>query len=417
MQEDPREQYGLVIDLPEDDEPDTPAAQAHQHHTHHKKKKKISRSRKALRIVLIVLAVLLLLLAIVGVALYYYMFGKLSHDSRFNDLSDNELGIAATEDGIVRDAETLPDTISILEEPEETGDEVSIGGLSLSELPEEARDLLDQDTTPTVSHLLAGAEEIQTFVIYGLDSINSSDCIILVAVDPIHEKVKLISVARDTYAYIASHGGYSKITYAYHWGGPEMALNTLNSNLYLSVRDYVAVDFDQMSTLVDIVGGVKITLDENEATYLRNSTGGAYYAGENLLDGTAALSYSRIRKSSFTDSDVNRTGRQRKILISLLESATTLDYTDYPAAIREGMGLCSTSLTNAEILSMCQKVLLGGYTVEQYAMPDDLVEWWGGLIGDLYYSVYNKNHASDAIYRIIYEDLYVSGYNSRQEPR
>lgn len=413
MQDDSLNNYGLVIELPDDgdDEPEYRPQGGHRsHHSHHRKKKKMSKGKKALCIILIILVVLLLLLVISGVVLYHYVFGKLSHDESLRSLSDAELGIASTENGIIRDADDTPDTITILGEPDGNEGSISIGGLPLSELPEEARDLLDRDTTPTVSHLKPSASQIKTFVIYGLDDIDSSDCIIIVAVDPVHEKVKLISVARDSYAYIQSYGGYSKLTYAYHWGGPELALNTLNSNLYLNLRDYVAVDFEQMATLVDLMGGVTITLDENEARYM-SSSGQTYYPGENLLDGAAALNYSRMRQSSSTDSDVYRTGRQRKVLIALISRAASLSYTDYPAVIREGMGLCTTSLTNSEILSMCQDVLLGGYSVEQYAMPDDLVEWWGGLIGELYYSVYNKNHASDAIYRVIYEDLYISGYD------
>ena len=37
--------------------------------------------------------------------------------------------------------------------------------------------------------------------------------------------------------------------------------------------------------------------------------------------------------------------------------------------------------------------------------------WWGGLIKEYFYYVYDLRRASDRIYRIIYEELYISGYD------
>ena len=68
------------------------------------------------------------------------------------------------------------------------------------------------------------------------------------------------------------------------------------------------------------------------------------------------------------------------------------------------------SAVSEEILSLCTDAILGGYTIEQYSCPDELVPWSAEYIADLYYSVYDKALASDGIYRAIYEDLYVSGY-------
>lgn len=397
-------------------EADSGSGEHHHHHRHHHHHgKRISKKRKALRIVLIVLASLLVLLAITALVLYLYMFGKLGHDNSFNHLTDAQLGIASTDNGLVRKGDTADESVGLIDVDDGSlGTEVPIGGISLKDIPQEALDLLDLNSKPVVSYLKSGADKIKNFVIYGLDSISSSDCIIIVSIDPANAKVRLISVARDTYAYISEYGSYSKLTYAYHWGGPELAIHTLNSNLSLNLRDYVAVDFEQMSEVVDLLGGVDIDLTQTEANYLWKASYGRYYfdAGVNNLDGTAALLYARMRQSSSTDSDVYRTGRQRAVLIALLKKAQTLSFADYPAFIREGMGMCTTSFTNSEVLSMLSEVVLNGYTVEQYALPNDLVDWWGGLIGTQYYSVYNKNYASDALYRIIYGDLYISGYSN-----
>ena len=60
--------------------------------------------------------------------------------------------------------------------------------------------------------------------------------------------MKLTSVYRDTHVYIEGHG-YDKITHAYAYGGPELAINTINKNFDLNVSEFVAVNFD---SVVDI---------------------------------------------------------------------------------------------------------------------------------------------------------------------
>ena len=50
---------------------------------------------------------------------------------------------------------------------------------------------------PAVSYLKKEAGKIKTVVLYGLDKKTSSDVIMLAALDPVHNKCKLISLARD----------------------------------------------------------------------------------------------------------------------------------------------------------------------------------------------------------------------------
>lgn len=258
-----------------------------------------------------------------------------------------------------------------------------------------------------VSYLLPGSNKIKVFVVYGLDAKTASDVIILTAVDPLHNKVKIISIARDTYSYISDKGAHSKLNYAYSMGGPTLAVKALNENFYLHVEDYVSVNFDQTTSLVDILGGVDVELreDEIEAIHMFRDI---MVPGMNHLNGEQALSYARLR---YIDNDLSRNTRQRKIVAALYDKFRTLNITKYPELIRETAGMCSTSFTDAELLSLGTTVLgMKNCTFEQYNFPNANTSCWTGYIDELLYFVYDTSIVSDQIYKIIYEDYYVSGY-------
>lgn len=188
-----------------------------------------------------------------------------------------------------------------------------------------------------------------------------------------------------------------------------MSVRVINYNYFLNVTDYVSVNFEQMASIVDYLGGVTVDIDEDEARYMRNYEG--IHVGECHLDGEAAVTYSRIRQSSATDSDKNRTGRQREVLLSIMETARQMPLNRYPGFIRDCLGMCATSFDSTELLELAVEVMAGNYAVEQYFFPEEQVEWWGGIIQENFYYVYDLRRASDRMYRIIYEELYISGYD------
>ena len=188
-----------------------------------------------------------------------------------------------------------------------------------------------------------------------------------------------------------------------------MAVKNLNYNYYLNVSDYIAVDFEQLAEIIDRIGGVTVNIDEDEARYLSGYPN--VHVGDCLLDGETAVSYARIRKSSATDSDRKRTGRQREVILSILNTLQTMPLSQYPGFVRDCLGMCATSFEAETLLTMAAETLGQNYTVEQYFFPEGQVDWWAGLIKEYFYYVYDLRRASDRIYRIIYEELYISGYD------
>lgn len=356
----------------------------------------------------------LLLLAASGTVLwiYHYTTGSLQTDHAFREISKEDLDVVETEaDGrIDRETEATESTISPSEIQEQTGQtEIDRYLLVNEDIPEAALEAMRGTPPEGESYLLPGAEQIQNIVLYGLDEVGSSDCIIIVSMDHVHKKIKLISISRDSYVPIPDWGSYSRIAYAYNWRGAEKALRILNQSFSLNITDYITVELDQLATIVDYLGGVEVELDYDELAAMHFASN--LTVGRCRLTGKQAAKYARLRSTSYNDNEFKRTGRQREVVLGMIDELLKKPYTEYPQLVRVCLGLCETSLESGELLDICMKVVLEGYTFdEQHLIPGDLVEYWGGLIGEYAYCVYDLNRASDEIYRIIYEDLYVSGY-------
>jgi polyisoprenyl-teichoic acid--peptidoglycan teichoic acid transferase len=89
----------------------------------------------------------------------------------------------------------------------------------------------------------------ETFAIFGVDSRENnlgkgtrSDSLMVVNVDNTNKKVYIASVYRDCYVQIEGHG-LDKITHAHSFGGPELAMDTLNTNFDLDIQKYITVNF------------------------------------------------------------------------------------------------------------------------------------------------------------------------------
>jgi predicted NBD/HSP70 family sugar kinase len=92
-----------------------------------------------------------------------------------------------------------------------------------------------------VEEKLTGYRNIALFGVDSRDSDlgkgNRSDCIIIASINNDTKEINLVSVYRDTYVDIDGYG-LDKITHAYSYGGPELALKTLNKNLDLNIKEF-----------------------------------------------------------------------------------------------------------------------------------------------------------------------------------
>lgn len=188
-----------------------------------------------------------------------------------------------------------------------------------------------------------------------------SDSMILCTINKASGKLTMTSFQRDSYVQIP---GYSKnrINAAYAWGGMELLEATLLQNFGITLDGIVEVDFTGFTTIVDMLGGVTITLSEREANYI------GLKPGTQKLDGKHALAYARIRK---IDSDFKRTNRQRTIITSLLQECRNISLTRMNSLLESCLKLVTTNLTDKEIVQYALDFypLLKDLTIESGSIP------------------------------------------------
>lgn len=212
-----------------------------------------------------------------------------------------------------------------------------------------------------------------TIALYGVDSRDSnldtgtnSDAIILLSINKDTKEVKMVSVYRDTLLQIQSDSQTThKVNYAYQLGGALMSINTLNANLDLAISDYITVDFNAMADIINALGGVEVTVTEDEVNNLNKNLAeqigisgkyseGVHEAGTKVLNGQQAVAYSRIR--SMGKGDITRTMRQRTVLLGLVNKMINADSKMISNLIDVSFSCISTSLTKDEVTSLAKDI-------------------------------------------------------------
>ena len=240
----------------------------------------------------------------------------------------------------------------------------------------ERTDLDEEEISSSISEEI-DEELVQGYTniaLFGLDNRSSgnldsglSDSIMVVSINNETQEIRLISVYRDTYLAQGDSDNYSyrKANAAYSNDGPTGAIKMLNTNLDLDITDYVTVDMYALAEVVDLVGGVEITVTSAEIGYLNDyidatseivekSSSHIYSAGTYVLDGVQATAYCRIRYTS--GGDFTRAQRQRTVLAQLFKAARSSSLTTINSIIDTVLPDIETSLTNAEILAMAAKI-------------------------------------------------------------
>jgi polyisoprenyl-teichoic acid--peptidoglycan teichoic acid transferase len=261
-------------------------------------------------------------------------------------------------------------------------------------------------------------DEIVNIALFGLDqrSLNErgrSDSILIVTLDKAHKKIKLSSIIRDSYVSIKGHGK-DKINHAYAFGGPQLAIRTLNENFHLNIKDYVTVNFFSLADIIDTLGGVKMNVKSYEINeinkYIREvaKIEGSKYtpikkSGLQTLNGAQAVSYSRIRKVG--NGDYERTERQRKVVTALVEKVKQAGVTKYPNLVSELLPYVATSMSSSDILKTGLDLLSTGTTnIEQERFPTDTYGK-GEKIDGIYYFTFDDEATKDQLFKYIYEDI------------
>lgn len=265
-------------------------------------------------------------------------------------------------------------------------------------------DISKEDTELGIKEEVVETEisDISNILLFGIDKASDlgksrSDSIMIASLDKKHSKIKLTSIMRDTYVDIPGYG-MDKINHAFAFGGEELAIQTVNQNFDMNIRDFATVDFEGLEEIIDSLGGIEIDIKENEVKYVAGSI-----AGSQTLDGKQALDYSRIRKTG--NGDFERTQRQRLVLEEILKKVLDTGIASYPKILNKTLPFVETSLSKNEMLK------LGSFTmasdikdIEQFRIPVD-GKAYDQIIDGIYYLVPNTLEDNiGLLHEFIYEE-------------
>jgi LCP family protein required for cell wall assembly len=200
-------------------------------------------------------------------------------------------------------------------------------------LPTGAAEALDHQNSLIVS-------SPTNILILGTDHANQpghetqhSDSIMLIRTDPSRHRVVYLSIPRDLRVPIAGVGD-TKINAAMQSGGAPLAIKTVASYTGLRVNHVIIVDFSQFKDVIDALGGITVDVPERiiskfdcplNAAKCVNWKGWRFAKGPQLLSGSRALIYSRVRKNLLNpgDTDITRTEHQQDVLRATLRKMTS----------------------------------------------------------------------------------------------
>ncbi|MGP2435762.1 LCP family protein [Streptomyces sp. JW3] len=204
-----------------------------------------------------------------------------------------------------------------------------------------------------------------------------SDTAMVVHLDAGRTSATVVSIPRDTLVTRPScplaDGGSTREAYqvmfntAYAVGGPVCAVKTVEAMTDVRMDHYIEIDFAGFAKLVDALGGVTVTTDEDiddEQSHL------TLKAGTHHLDGAQALGLARTRHGLADGSDLARIELQQKLVKALLKQISDTDLLTDPAQLYDVADAVTGSLTTdtgldslSELMSLGQSI--GGLAADE----------------------------------------------------
>ncbi|MFI9215273.1 LCP family protein [Streptomyces werraensis] len=132
--------------------------------------------------------------------------------------------------------------------------------------------------------------------------------------------------------------------------GPACVVKTVEKMSGVRMDHYVEIDFAGFKDLVDAIGGVEVTVDQDIHD---KSSGLDLTAGTHRLDGTQSLQFVRTRHGIGDGSDLGRIGLQQEFMIALLSEIKKQDLLGSPTKTYKIADTLTAALTtDSELASL-----------------------------------------------------------------
>jgi LCP family protein required for cell wall assembly len=154
-----------------------------------------------------------------------------------------------------------------------------------------------------------GGKSGETVLITSTAQAGTSGLIMLLHLNAYGKGGGVVSIPPDTLVQVPGHG-LKQIETAPGYGGPSELVKTVEQLTHVQIDHYAGIKFTAVSNLIDVVGGVNVTLTKKTV-----SAGYTFQAGVNHLTGVTAPYY--VRDPSF--SPHSRVLLQQSLLRAILD--------------------------------------------------------------------------------------------------
>jgi len=223
-----------------------------------------------------------------------------------------------------------------------------------------------------------------------------SDTMMVASINPSDKTVNILSIPRDSKVNIPGHPGYDKITHAFFYGGPDLAVRTVEDNFHIPINYYTVIDWKAFIKVVDILGGVDLNVEhdmnyddpyEDLSIHLNK--------GYQHLNGEQAGEYVRYRHDEL--GDIGRVQRQENFLKALtsqmLQAGTILKL---PALITTISHYVQTDMNTYTLVNVANVLKdMNANSLHAEMIPGDFA-----TIDDLSYWVPNRTEMQKMVDRI-----------------
>lgn len=186
-----------------------------------------------------------------------------------------------------------------------------------------------------------------------------SDSMILLSIDREQKTAKLVSLERGMGVPILSGkyaGQYDWLTHCFRYGGADLVMQEVRECFKVDVTHFVRVNFNAVIEIIDLLGGIDLTLTQEEADYINSGYNGYVFgrgdelqkvsAGANHVNGVTALSYARCRK---IDSDWQRVKRQQNVIQACVNSLKNASLSTLNDVVNDVLPMVQTNFTQLEL--------------------------------------------------------------------
>ncbi|MDG0843562.1 LCP family protein [Staphylococcus equorum] len=236
-----------------------------------------------------------------------------------------------------------------------------------------------------------------TIALFGVDSDakrdadgggQRSDTVMVLSINPQKKTTEIVSIPRDTQAEIVGKGTTEKINHAYAYGGPDMAVKSVENLLNVPIDHYATIDMDGMQDMIDTVGGINVT---SNASF--SYDGYQFSQGvQSHMDGKEAMAFLRSRKEEGAGGDFGRQERQQLVIQGLANKLTSISsVTHFNSLMNHVEDNVKTDLTVGEL-----NKIRSNYNDANEQVNRHQLDGQGGIQDDgLYYFIPSESSLSE----------------------